>query len=405
MEDANLQARTGTPLDGALARLAAKQRPSVDLECDVPDWLADDEEWAEAVEQERALYQRILQALTGLSDAREATKAALLVRLAGQHHLVLAFERFMITLDVLHGRTREAGCANVLVATGSNNVRHRLTRSFAAGSNERGVALCSDAMNEGLNLQGASAVVHLDLPTTVRVVEQRVGRVDRMDSPHTTIEAWWPADGAAFATRASERLLGRLEETRQLLGANLEVPDLRGLGEQLVQVQDQAADLDQVDAIDWDGLQDALAPVRGLLTGDDPLIPIEVYQRYRNVSTTVLARIAPVQSTSRWTFLAVRTPQGVPRWVLVEDDHVETDVAVIVDRLRVSWPVTHPASPSTRKPNRCCPRPSQLPEQPSSYSCHNGCAGPFNSYAESPPTKRHGPPTSTSPNAGRPSPH
>ena len=35
-------------------------------------------------------------------------------------------------------------------------------------------------MNEGVNLQGASAIVHLDLPTTLRVAEQRV---DRMDSP------------------------------------------------------------------------------------------------------------------------------------------------------------------------------------------------------------------------------
>jgi len=30
--------------------------------------------------------------------------------------------------------------------------------------------------------------VHLDLPTTLRVVEQRVGRVDRMNSLHDVIE-------------------------------------------------------------------------------------------------------------------------------------------------------------------------------------------------------------------------
>ena len=61
-------------------------------------------------------------------------------------------------------------------------------------SSTRGIALCSDAMNEGINLQGGSAVVQFDMPTTLRVAEQRVGRVDRMDSPHDRIEVFWPAD-------------------------------------------------------------------------------------------------------------------------------------------------------------------------------------------------------------------
>ncbi len=39
----------------------------------------------------------------------------------------------MITLDVLHGMAREAGCGEVLVATGSNNARDRLTRQSQQG--------------------------------------------------------------------------------------------------------------------------------------------------------------------------------------------------------------------------------------------------------------------------------
>ena len=89
------------------------------------------------------------------------------------------------------------------------------------------IALCSDAMSEGLNLQGAAVIVHLDLPTTLRVAEQRVGRVDRMDTRHDTIEAWWPRDGTAFATRANERLALRIEESNSLLGSNLPMPDFR----------------------------------------------------------------------------------------------------------------------------------------------------------------------------------
>jgi superfamily II DNA/RNA helicase len=50
------------------------------------------------------------------------------------------------------------------------------------------IALCSDAMSEGVNLQRASAMLHLDMPSVVRYAEQRVGRIDRMDSPHDQIE-------------------------------------------------------------------------------------------------------------------------------------------------------------------------------------------------------------------------
>ena len=76
-------------------------------------------------------------------------------------------------------------------------------------------------MNDGLNLQGASAIVHLHLPTTLRVAQQRVGRVDRMDSRYDTIEAWWPGDGEAFATRANQLLAERAAESNSLLGSNL----------------------------------------------------------------------------------------------------------------------------------------------------------------------------------------
>src|SRR5437667_351043 len=58
------------------------------------------------------------------------------------------------------------------------------------GSTASGVvALCSESMAEGYNLQRASAVVHLDMPSVVRTAEQRVGRVDRLDSPHVAIDA------------------------------------------------------------------------------------------------------------------------------------------------------------------------------------------------------------------------
>jgi hypothetical protein len=169
-------------------RLGTQGPPEVDLACPIPEWLTDPTAWQVACQKEAATYRLILDAAAHLSPAREQAKAQLLTRLSQRHRLVLAFDRRPITLaairDELAGSTPQ-----VLVATGeANSARKQVQHLFARQSEAHAVALCSDALNEGLNLQGAAALVHLDLPTTLRVAEQRVGRVDRMDSPHERIE-------------------------------------------------------------------------------------------------------------------------------------------------------------------------------------------------------------------------
>src|SRR6185436_5013125 len=47
--------------------------------------------------------------------------------------------------------------------------------------------LTTDLLSEGVNLQDANVVVHLDIPWTVARMEQRVGRVARLGSPHPEV--------------------------------------------------------------------------------------------------------------------------------------------------------------------------------------------------------------------------
>ena len=191
-------------------------------------------------------------------------------------------------------------------------------------------------MNEGLNLQGASAIVHLDLPTTLRVAEQRVGRVDRMDSPHDRIEAWWPNDGAAFATRANELLTERAAESSALLGSNLPIPQL-GSDDTMIDVD---AHIDQsvgAEAETWDGIQDALDPIRSLVTGPSALIDAATYDTYRTTTHRVVSRVSPVHSNTPWVFFAVAgTAHGAPRWLLLEHTPPQPvyDLDRIAERLR-----------------------------------------------------------------------
>ncbi len=193
---------------GTVRRRAGEGLPQVELRCALPEWLTDEAAWREVCTDEAANYERILKYSAKISDARERAKAELLERLAAEHRLVLAFDRHPISLAAIRSQVNSSG-VQVLIATGATTKsRRRVERLFARDSQAHAIALCSDALNEGLNLQGAAALVHLDLPTTLRVAEQRVGRVDRMDSPHDGISVWWPDDGAAFATRAIELLLG-----------------------------------------------------------------------------------------------------------------------------------------------------------------------------------------------------
>lgn len=261
---------TGNMLE-AIARLAGQGPPETFLGCEIPPWLAHDNAWREACEQEILRYKTILDAAETLSTARERAKADLLTQLSRKHPRVIAFDHHLITLSAIEPLL-DKGATRVIVATGANK-KHRkeVERVFAPDSDAAAIALCSDAMNEGLNLQGASAMVHFDIPTTLRVAEQRVGRVDRMDSRNDAIEVHWPRDGASFATRANELLAARALESSSLLGANLTVPNLAEGQDQIIDIRQHIATLEAARGESWDGIHDALDPVRRLVEGPDAL--------------------------------------------------------------------------------------------------------------------------------------
>lgn len=319
---------------GKLERLAETGPPELHLECDVPGWLSDAGLWRAACQAERDRCRSMLKAAVGLSAAREQAKAGLLRDLATRHDRVLSFDHHPITLEQLRLTLTDA-TVEVLVATGASPTeRRRVEETFERTSAHRAIALCSDAMNEGLNLQGASAIVHLDLPTTLRVAEQRVGRVDRMDSPHNTIEAWWPKDGAAFATRADEILARRAEESERLLGSNLRLP-LRSDREAIVEVEERIAEAESPAAETWDGIRDALEPVRALIGGDRALVSLQLYGELRGLRRSRIVSV--VESANPWAFLAVSAGvQGAPRWLFLDGPQLRPVVGLdeVAARLR-----------------------------------------------------------------------
>jgi hypothetical protein len=316
---------TGNML-ATVSRLRGQGPPRVELTCELPDWLRTKSAWQDACEREIERYEGIHAAAEALSDARERAKAGHLTALSARHPRVLAFDRHPISLAAI-SRFIDTTAGDVILASGATTAARKQVRErFAIDSDRRGIALCTDAMSEGLNLQGASAIVHLDLPTTLRVAEQRVGRVDRMDSPYDVIEAWWPDDSVAFATRANELLATRNSESQALLGSNLSIPELAGTrpprnprSDTPLDVNAVARAVESLDTAAWDGIEDALDPVRRLVAGAQAVLTPEQYAMHRGAAARVVARVSPVQSQHAWAFFASRGhANGAPRWVLLD---------------------------------------------------------------------------------------
>ena len=255
----------------------------------------------------------------------------MLIKLLQEHALVLAFDHHPITLDELNCHLKNNAC-QVLVATGGTAAEQaRLSKVLEHGStHKKTVALCSDAMSEGRNLQAASVVVHLDMPSVVRLAEQRVGRIDRMDSEHAFIEAYWPDDAQEFKLRADERFYARHRFMADLIGANIKVPNAEVVTPK--QILEEIAQ-----AKPWDGLEDAFAPLRQLISGINRLVPEDIYEKTRHSTARVVSSVCAVKASSPWAFFAIAgTEWGAPRWVYMESIRAnpETDLEKITQRLR-----------------------------------------------------------------------
>ncbi len=86
---------------------------------------------------------------------------------------------------------------------------------------EADVLIATDVASEGLNLQDARAVVNYDLPWNPVRVMQRVGRIERLHSPHREIQVahFIPAGGLRALTSVLQRLRAKLGASTVAVGA------------------------------------------------------------------------------------------------------------------------------------------------------------------------------------------
>jgi len=292
-----------------------------------PKWLIDKEEYFETVEQEISLLNKISNCAKHMSSKREESKANFLAKLLDKHNHVLAFDSIVISHSVIKKfiKKQTSGDIQVIIATGgrNNSGKQKIQELFRPFSDSSAViGLCTDALSEGVNLQGSSTVVFLDMPTVIRKAEQRAGRVDRLDSPHNRIDIYWPKDHNVFQLEVDKKFIRRHDLVDTVIGSNIKVPDEFQTGhkekidpELMGELYEERQEHDE----EWTGVDDAFKPVRKFI-GEDGLINEELYETYKAVSSNVISRVSIVKSDNSWGFFAIRgTEKRAPKWVLIKN--------------------------------------------------------------------------------------
>ena len=150
--------------------------------------------------------------------ARAHALRSLLDRHPGER--VIAFSEYADTVAALFRRVVPSTQVAMLTHAGGRLVSGPISRAevlgrFAAGARSRthlrdriDLLLTTDVLSEGVNLPDASVVVHLDLAWNPARLEQRVGRLRRIDSTHRSIAVYvMPAPAPAERLLSVERRL------------------------------------------------------------------------------------------------------------------------------------------------------------------------------------------------------
>ncbi|MBN1944926.1 MAG: DEAD/DEAH box helicase [Bradymonadales bacterium] len=189
----------GNDPDGQLAQLVLPfffDDPQPSDNPETPDMVIDR---AEAL----ALLDEAIRTAKGLLPAMDHKLAALVDLLDREKKKTVIMTTYQDTARYLY---RNLPHPDLLLLTGSGALSRRAgrlgrmdaLRRFAphgqglpAGllQEETNTLIATDLLSEGVNLQDASRLIHYDLPYDPMVLEQRCGRLDRLSSSHSNVEA------------------------------------------------------------------------------------------------------------------------------------------------------------------------------------------------------------------------
>lgn len=313
-------------------------------------WILEEEAYRGSCEEEIRIYKQIAEEVLKISNSRERAKATLLRNQSAKAGKVLAFDATLITLDYIFSlieKDRPEG-VELILATGSEEAGKRKVReAFSHASTHNGkkvIALCSDSMSEGINLPAAKVLVLLDLPSVPRIIEQRIGRIERIDSEHSHITVYWPEDDEPFSLKSDKRLVDTFMLTDLLIGTNMVMPEEGSLSRYFAGQLDTRGTIEGFQKYreedgDWQGVQDTTSLLQSFIYGAEALIPPQTYETYKDVDASVKTAISFVASDRKWSFFALRGDvHRSAKWLFIEEGRGTTDFTEIAKKLKTYLP-------------------------------------------------------------------
>ncbi|GMA23114.1 helicase [Luteimicrobium album] len=236
-----------------------------------------------AVESDRALLDRLAAASGTVTAANDPKIDALVERLAEIAHSarqegigdedtrdrrkVLIFTYFADTAQHIHDAlchridTDERLAAyrgRLVMATGRDrDERQKAIVGFAprtAGTAQNedlfDIAVATDVLSEGVNLQQAGRIINYDLPWNPMRLVQRHGRVDRIGSPHRHIylACFFPDDELEDLLDLEARLQRKINQAAAAFGTSAILPGVEEVDRVLAETRDQITRLREEEA-------------------------------------------------------------------------------------------------------------------------------------------------------------
>jgi superfamily II DNA or RNA helicase len=244
---------------------------------------------------------RILRAVDAAGSAQDEARIRHLAQLLDRHGNapIVAFTQFADTALAFYRALTPRGAIALATGRGARVASGRvtaveITRLFdliddTVDSGSRLMPLrllvATDVLSEGVSLRRARVLVHLDLPWTVARLEQRVGRLRRLGSPHRRIAVYaiGPPVGARELS-AVVRALTRKARMAATLGTGdepesaplLGIHFTRAVGRIVERGDHEAVEALRASLATWlQGTPDATAAESVLAVLDGPGLPVE----------------------------------------------------------------------------------------------------------------------------------
>ena len=130
---------------------------------------------------------------------------------------VVIFTTFRPTAGYLARRLAQSGIEALVLLGGSSIPAQDIIERFAQSASEN-VLISTEVGSEGLDMQFASALINYDLPWNPMVVEQRIGRIDRIGQNERQVLVLNVLQEGTIDERINDRLYERLDLFRTSIG-------------------------------------------------------------------------------------------------------------------------------------------------------------------------------------------